>query len=76
MGERGWRRRKATKREVLAFFEERGVVTINSLIDRFGYSYNGATRRIYLLHKEGLIQPFLKGVLGINQKGRKEVNAL
>jgi len=54
MGQREWCPYKASKREVLAFFEEREAVTIHSLIDRFGYSYEGAKKRIYLLHREGL----------------------
>ena len=42
MSQREWRPFLATKKEVLAFFEEREVVGIYSLIDRFGYSYKGA----------------------------------
>jgi hypothetical protein len=56
---RDWRPYKATKREVLSFFEEKEVVTIRSLMDRFGYSYNGAQSRIYLLLLQALIEPLI-----------------
>jgi hypothetical protein len=39
---------------VHAFFEEVEVVTIRSLMDRFGYAYKGAQSRIYLLCLEGV----------------------
>ena len=57
---RDWRPYKATGREVLAFFEEVEVVTIRSLMDRFGYSYNDAQSRIYLLYNEGLIEHLIE----------------
>ena len=40
---------KASKAEVLAFFEKMEVVTIHSLMDRFGYAYKDAQSRIYPL---------------------------
>ena len=70
MRQREWHPYKASKREVLSFLEEREVVTVYSLMDRFGYSYNGAKGRIYVLHKEGLIQPlFERGTWGLTKKG-------
>jgi hypothetical protein len=70
MGQREWRPYKASKREVLAFFEEREVVTIHSLMDRFGYSYYGARNRLRGLYQEGLIEPlFERGTWGLTQKG-------
>ena len=76
MGQREWRPYKASKREVLAFFEEREVVTIHSLMDRFGYLYKGAEKRIYLLHKEGLIEPlFERGTWGLTRKGERRLIA-
>ena len=71
---RAWRPWKATKREVLAFFEERGIVTIHSLMHRFGYTYNGAQSRIYGLQREGLIEHlFESGTWGITKKGERRL---
>lgn len=76
MRQREWRPYKATKKEVLAFFEERGVITVCSLMDRFGYTYNGAKKRIYLLHKEGLIEPlFERGTWGMTRKAERRLIA-
>jgi len=38
---------------------ESEVVTIRSLMEEFGYTFNGAKRRIYLLYNEGLIEPLI-----------------
>lgn len=74
MTPRAWRPYKATKREVLSFFRDSGVVTLHSLMDRFGYSYDGARKRIYLLHREGLIEPLLeRGSWGITVKGERRL---
>jgi len=71
---REWRPFLATKKEVLAFFEEREVVGIYSLIDRFGYSYDGARRRLQLLRREGLIEPlFERGTWGLTRKGERRL---
>jgi len=60
---------------VLFFFRESGVVTVHSLMSRFGYSYQGAKKRIYLLHKEKLIEPLLEeGTWGITRKGEERSN--
>ncbi len=72
--QREWRPYLATKREVLALFEERGMVSIRSLMEWFDYTYNGAKRRLYLLHKEGLIEPlFERGTWGLTQKGERRL---
>ena len=74
MTKREWRPYKATKREVLSFFEEIEVVTIRSLMDRFGYSYEGARSRIKSLLREGLIEPLLeRGTWGMTKKGEKRL---
>jgi predicted HTH transcriptional regulator len=71
---RDWRPYKATKREVLAFFEEMEVVTIRSLMDRFGYTYKGAQSRIYLLYGEGLIEHLIeRGTWGLTTKGGRRL---
>jgi len=60
--------------EVLSFFEEREVVTIHSLIDKFGYCYKGAESRLRLLHREGLIEPlFVRGTWGLTRKGERRL---
>lgn len=74
MTKRKWRPYKATKREVLSFFAEREVVTARSLMDKFGYTYHGAYRRIGLLHREGLIEPLLeRGSWGLTKKGERRL---
>ncbi|GAI46725.1 unnamed protein product [marine sediment metagenome] len=60
MTQREWRPFLATKKEVLFFFAEKEVVTIYSLMDNFGYTYFGAQKRLYLLHREGLIAPLME----------------
>ena len=65
-----WRPIKATKREVLKFFDEKEVVTSWMLMDRFEYTYKTARDRLYRLHREGLIEPlFIRGTWGLTQKG-------
>jgi len=72
--EREWRPYKASKREVLSFFEEREIVSVYSLMDRFEYSYEGARSRIKLLHREGLIEPlFERGTWGLTRKGERRL---
>lgn len=69
-----WRPYKATKKEVLAFFEEIEVVKIRSLMDKFDYSYEGAWSRIKSLLREELIEPLLdKGTWGITKKGERRL---
>lgn len=74
MAQREYRPFLATKKEVLAFFDEREVVTIHSLIDKFGYRYKGAESRLRLLHREGLIEPLRdRGTWGITRKGERRL---
>ena len=74
MTKRAWRPYKATKREVLSFFEETEVVTARSLMDRFSYSYEGARSRIKSLHRQGLIEPLIeRGTWGITKKGERRL---
>jgi len=46
---------KATKRELLEFIKEREIITAYDLIERFGYSYSYAYKRLSLLKKQGLV---------------------
>lgn len=74
MTKREWRPYKATKKEVLAFFEEIEVVMIRNLMDKFDYCYEGARSRIKSLLREGLIEPlFEKGTWGLTKKGERRL---
>ena len=74
MRQREWRPFLATKKEVLAFFEEREVVGIYSLIDRFDYAYSSARNRLAALYREGLIEPlFVRGTWGLTRKGERRL---
>ena len=69
-----WRPIKATKKEVLSFFEEAEVVTSRMLMDRFGYAYETARHRLAALHRERLIEPlFERGTWGITKKGERRL---
>ena len=46
---------KAPKGEFLKFIKERERITAYDLIDRFGYSYSYAYKRLNLLKKQGLV---------------------
>lgn len=68
LGKRKWRPYKATKNEVLSFIREKEAVTVHDLVDRFDYSYKGASCRIWLLHRGKLIQPlFQRGTWGLTE---------
>ena len=74
MHKREWRPFLATKKEVLFFLAEEEIVTIRSLMDNFGYTYGGAYKRLYLLHREGLIAPLMKrGTWGLTNKGERRL---
>ena len=74
LAKREWRPYKARKIDVLDFIHLKGAVTVHDLIDEFDYSYWGAARRIYLLHKEKLIQPlFQRGTWGITELAAKRL---
>jgi len=65
---------KAFKIDVLDFIHRKDIITVHDLIDRFGYSYNGAVRRISLLHLERLIQPvFQRGTWGLTEKACRKL---
>ena len=69
-----WRPVKATKSDVLSFFEEMEVVTSRMLMDRFEYAYETARGRLRKLHKEGLIEPlFESGTWGLTRKGERRL---
>lgn len=73
-GQKVWRPIKATKREVLSFFEEVEVVTSHMLMDRFGYAYKTARNRLAALHREGLIESlFVRGTWGLTKKGERRL---
>lgn len=51
---------KAGKAEVLRFIRDREFVTIHDLMERFGYKYNGAVKRLRTLAQEGLITQWIE----------------
>ena len=68
LSRRGWRPYKATKIDVLDFIHMKEAVTAHDLVDRFDYTYKGAKKRLYLLHREKLIQPlFQRGTWGLTE---------
>lgn len=65
---REWRPYKATKIDVLDFIHLKEAVTVHDLMDRFDYTYKGASNRLWLLHREKLIQPlFQRGTWGLTE---------
>ena len=74
LGKRRWRPYKATKIDVLDFIHLKEAVTIHDLMDRFDYTYKGASNRIVLLHREKLIQPlFQRGTWGLTELAAKRL---
>jgi len=70
LGKREWRPYKASKKEVLSLIEEKEAATIYDLVERFDLSYKGAANRLYLIHRERLIQPlFQRGTWGLTRLG-------
>lgn len=68
LGQRSWRPFKARKIDVLDFIHKKEEVTAYDLVDRFDYSYKGARNRLWLLHREKLIQPlFQRGAWGLTE---------
>jgi len=49
-----WRRRRATKLEMLQFIESKRIIFIFDLVERFGYTYYSAVNRLRLLRAQGL----------------------
>ena len=75
MPQREWRPYKATKIDVLDFIHLKKVVTAYDLVDNFGYSLQGAKKRLYLLHREKLIVPlFQRGTWGITELAAKKLD--
>ena len=67
---REWRPYKASKKEVLGLIREKEAATVYDLVERFDLSYRGAANRIYLLHRQNLIQPLLtRGTWGLTRLG-------
>jgi len=60
LGKRQWHPYKATKIDVLDFIHMKEIVRAYDLVDRFNYSYKGAKQRLWLLHREKLIQPLFQ----------------
>jgi len=51
------------------------IVTAYDLVDRFSYSYKGAKQRLWLLHREKLIEPlFQRGTWGITELAAKKLD--
>ena len=58
----------------MALFEKRGVVSIRTLMEWFGYTYTGARQRLCHLRREGLIEPlFERGTWGLTRKGERRL---
>ena len=57
--QREWRPYKATKIDVLEFIHDKESVNVNSLMEEFGYTYQGAKKRLYHLHLQRLIVPLV-----------------
>lgn len=73
--QREWRPYKATKIDVLDFIHMKEAVTAYGLVDRFDYSYKGAKQRLWLLHREKLIEPlFQRGTWGITELAAKKLD--
>jgi hypothetical protein len=73
---------KATKREFLEFIKEREIITAYDLIERFGYSYSYACKRLSLLKRQGLVQDIgdtpstYRGQWCLTEKGYKKLHFL
>jgi len=73
---------KAPKGEFLKFIKERERITAYDLIDRFGYSYSYAYKRLNLLKKQGLVDDLgatpstYRGQWCLTEKGYKKLHFL
>ena len=73
---------KAPKGEFLKFIKERERITAYDLIDRFGYSYSYAYKRLNLLKKQGLVDNLgatpstYRGQWCLTKKGYKKLHFL
>ena len=73
---------KAPKGEFLKFIKERERITAYDLMDRFGYSYSYAYKRLNLLKKQGLVKDMgatpstYRGQWCLTEKGYKKLHFL
>jgi hypothetical protein len=73
---------KATKKEFLEFMSERELITAYDLIERFGYSYSYAYKRLSLLKKQGLVEDIgdtpstYRGQWCLTEKGYEKLHFL
>jgi hypothetical protein len=73
---------KATKKEFLEFMSERELITAYDLIERFGYSYSYACKRLSLLKKQGLVDDIgdtpstYRGQWCLTEKGYEKLHFL
>lgn len=72
---RQWHPWRATKIDVLEFIHLKEQITAHDLVEEFGYSYQGAANRLWLLHQEKLITPlFQRGTWGITELAAKKLD--
>lgn len=71
---RNWRPVRATKLEALDFIRNQEVVSIQSLMDWFGYSYWGAAHRLQHLKREKLVVNIGRGEWTITEAGARKLN--
>jgi len=66
---------KAKKVEALRFIRDREFVTVHDLMDRFGYKYKGALKRLRTLREEGLITQWTDwGQWTLTQAGERRLD--
>jgi len=66
---RKWRPYRATKLEILEFFDIKSMVFIYLLVEEFGYTYLSAQKRLGLLKKEGLVTNNVRGMWVLTSEG-------
>jgi predicted transcriptional regulator len=64
---------KTRKLGVLDFIENREIVTPYDLIDKFGYTYSYACKKLSLLKKQGLVENFERGNWTLTDKGYRRL---
>ena len=75
LGHRQWRPWKATKLEVLNAIHKKEAATAHDLMELFGYSYQGARNKLWLLHRQKLVAPlFQRGTWGITELAADKLN--
>ena len=63
--------RKATKREILDFIAEQGMIEVWQLRDKFGYTHESAKSKLSRLKKEGLVINMTRDRWELTEKGYK-----